>query len=116
MPTALVVEDEAVIALDLASQLQSLGFEVLGFAKTYEQALEVAERCLPDIAIVDLVLSGAAEGARLSAALRARGVRVLMVTGGADPRRGGTNQAVLTKPWGREDLILEICKLGVAAA
>ncbi len=116
MPTALIVEDEAVIALDLASEFQSLGFEVLGIAKSYEQALEIAGRGTPDVAIVDLVLNGSAQGRRLAEDLRARGVRVLVVTGSADLHLVGDGQACLTKPWHREDLIRAIGTLTALAA
>lgn len=103
MPTALIVEDEAVIALDLASVLKGLGIDILGLARSYEQAMEIAARVLPDIAVVDLVLNGASDGARIATALRARGVRVLVTSGSRRPADCG-EASFLMKPWHREDL------------
>jgi DNA-binding response OmpR family regulator len=115
MPKALIVEDEAIIALDLASELEAMGFEIVGFAKSYEGALEFAQRCPPDIAIVDLMLSGAAQGARVAQDLRARGVKVLVVSGDstAAVEDGG---ASLIKPWNRADLVKAIGALMASAA
>jgi DNA-binding response OmpR family regulator len=116
MTTALIVEDEAIIALDLAAELQSLGFDVLRAARTYDQAVAIADRKRPDLAIVDLVLNGSAEGRQLVEELRARGIRVLVVTGSADPLPVGDGQASLTKPWHRKDLIRAIGTLTALAA
>jgi CheY-like chemotaxis protein len=116
MTTALIVEDEAVIALDLAFELESLGFDVLGIARTYTQALDIADRNRPDLAIVDLVLNGSAQGRQLVEELRAREIRVLVVTGTRDPHAVDDGQACLTKPWHREDLIRAIGTLTALAA
>jgi DNA-binding response OmpR family regulator len=115
MPKALIVEDEAIIALDLASELEGMGFEIVGFAKSYEGALEFAQRCSPDIAIVDLMLSGAAQGARVAQDLRARGVKVLVVSGDSTAvfEDGG---ASLIKPWHRADLVKAIGTLAASDA
>jgi CheY-like chemotaxis protein len=104
MPTALIVEDEAIIALDLASELRALGLDILGLAKTYEQAMEIAARTLPDIAIVDLVLNGMSHGAKIATVLRARGVRVLITSGSEHPP-AHADMAFLPKPWGRDELV-----------
>jgi DNA-binding response OmpR family regulator len=111
MATALIVEDEAIIALDLAAELHALGLNILGLARTYEQAMEIAGRTLPDIAIVDLMLNGVAHGARIARDLGARGVRVLVVSGGERPQDCG-NVTFVSKPWNRNDLT---CALGLAA-
>jgi CheY-like chemotaxis protein len=104
MPIALIVEDEAIIAMDLATELQDLGVDVAGVAKTYEQALELAGRAVPDLAVVDIVLNGAAHGMRIAEALVARGVKVLMISGSMDMRHRPKDLAFLSKPWNRDDL------------
>ena len=114
MPTALIVEDEAVIALDLASELETLGLDILGLAKTYDQAMEILARALPDIAVVDLVLNGVAHGARIAAFLRARGVRVL-ITSGAERMPEHAGSIFLAKPWDRDDLMRALGMLPEAA-
>jgi CheY-like chemotaxis protein len=114
MPTALIVEDEAVIALDLAPELTALGLDILGFARSYDQAMEMAGRVLPDIAVVDLVLNGLAHGARVARELGARGVRILIVSGSErSPDLGDV--AFLSKPWRRDDLARALDVLPEAA-
>lgn len=114
MPTALIVEEEAIIALDIAAELSARGLDIIGMAKTYDQAMEIAARILPDIAVVDLVLNGVSHGAQIAAALRARGVRVLITSGSEHaPAHAGT--AFLPKPWGSEDLTRALDRLPATA-
>ena len=51
----LIVEDEAIIAADLESRLQSLGYKVCGQAITSEKALELVEQHQPDLVILEIV-------------------------------------------------------------
>lgn len=44
----LVVEDEAVVALDLRKRLTSLGYDVVDVAARGETAVEIAKRRRPD--------------------------------------------------------------------
>jgi DNA-binding response OmpR family regulator len=77
----LVVEDEALIALDLMEVLTEAGFEVCGLAATEHRAVELARLHRPALAVVDMRL---AEGSGLAAALqmhRECGTRVLFATG-----------------------------------
>jgi AmiR/NasT family two-component response regulator len=46
----LVVEDEAMLALDIANQLSDGGFEVVGPATSVAKALELVERTGCDLA------------------------------------------------------------------
>jgi DNA-binding response OmpR family regulator len=114
MAAVLIVEDEAVIALDLAWELKALGLDILGLARNYEQAMEIAGRMLPDIAIVDLILNGAADGARIAKTLMAKGVRVLVTSGGERSSDYG-EATFLAKPWTREDLLRGLGMLPEAA-
>ncbi len=50
----LVAEDEHLIAVDLANQLQALGFEVIGPAANGAQAIELAKVHQPDLALLDI--------------------------------------------------------------
>jgi PAS domain S-box-containing protein len=55
----LVVEDEALIALELCDALSKLGWEVAGPASSIEEAVQIlANAPLPDIAILDVNLGG----------------------------------------------------------
>jgi DNA-binding response OmpR family regulator len=115
MLKAVIVEDEALIALDLEAELQGFGIDVLGMARTADEALELARRCRPDLAIVDLMLNGRAKGAQIADALRAQGAKVLMVTGADAAQARANGHAFLSKPWNRDDLARAIGALTAPA-
>ncbi len=54
----LVVEDEFLIAMDLALLLQEHGWRVLGPAATVAEALRLLQGGTPDVALLDLNLRG----------------------------------------------------------
>ncbi len=58
----LIVEDDAIIALSLRSDLQREGFEVCGMAPTGERALAMAGEYLPDVVLMDVGLRGDMDG------------------------------------------------------
>ncbi|MCV2355834.1 response regulator [Paucibacter sp. B2R-40] len=66
----LVVEDEAIIARDIAMQLQALGYTVLGPAASGEQALALAAGMQPDLVLMDVHLAGAMDGISAAQVLR----------------------------------------------
>lgn len=115
MSTALIIEDEALIALDLQTELQGLGIDVLGIARTGAEALALLRAGDPDIAIVDLMLNGDASGGPLADTLSARGVRVLIVSGGDARQAAQGGHPFLSKPWTRDDLNREIDALTAPA-
>jgi DNA-binding NarL/FixJ family response regulator len=78
----LIVEDDALIAMDMAGLVEDLGHEVLATAPAAETALALARADRPDIALVDIRLAGKADGGELAAWLyRDLGVRSLFVSG-----------------------------------
>jgi PAS domain S-box-containing protein/putative nucleotidyltransferase with HDIG domain len=54
----LVVEDEAIVALGIQSNLERLGYEVAGRAGTGHEALALAEAARPDLVLMDVMLEG----------------------------------------------------------
>ena len=70
-PRILVVEDEAIVARDIAQQLGALGYESAGIAATAHEALRLVEQTTPDLVLMDIQLGGAADG--ISAAEEIRG-------------------------------------------
>ncbi len=58
----LVVEDEAIIARDIAMQLRELGFTALGPASSGEQAISMAADLRPDLVLMDVHLAGKMDG------------------------------------------------------
>jgi DNA-binding response OmpR family regulator len=76
----MIVEDEALIAFDLSDLFSDAGFEVSGPFSACAQALEALETGVPDVAVLDAVLS---DGSCLELAreLRKRGVPFLIYSG-----------------------------------
>jgi CheY-like chemotaxis protein len=74
-PTAktriLIVEDEAIVACDLQSRLESFGYEVVGIAVSGEQAVRLAAETSPDLALMDIQLRGQRDGIQVAEKLRA---------------------------------------------
>ncbi len=62
----LVVEDEIIIADNICDTLNVLGYEALEPAISYTEAIESIERDVPDIAILDIQLSGKKTGIDLA--------------------------------------------------
>jgi signal transduction histidine kinase len=58
----LVVEDEAIVAADLANKLEQMGYRVIGSAASGEQAIAMAAEQRPDMVLMDIRLSGALDG------------------------------------------------------
>ena len=58
----LLVEDEAIIAIDVARRLRRLGYTVLDPVRTGEAAIEVATNKKPDLVLMDIHLEGEMDG------------------------------------------------------
>lgn len=66
----LIVEDDHIVASDLRATMERLGHTVSGPAITGEGALALARKRRPDLALVDIRLSGELDGSALAEALR----------------------------------------------
>jgi len=78
----MVVEDDALIALDIVGLLEDMGHEVVAEAADANQAWALAEDGRPDIALVDIRLARGADGGVLARKLYDNlGVRSLFVSG-----------------------------------
>lgn len=57
-----MVEDEAIVALDLSMKLEELGFQVCGSVPSGEAALETLSEIVPDLIFMDIRLQGDLDG------------------------------------------------------
>jgi AmiR/NasT family two-component response regulator/DNA-binding PadR family transcriptional regulator len=62
MSKILVVDDEAIITMELEEQLHAMGYSVVGMASSGEMAVENARRLLPDLILMDIVMPGRLNG------------------------------------------------------
>jgi signal transduction histidine kinase len=82
----LIVEDEAIVAADLANKLENLGYRVSGSVPSGEQAMAVAGEYRPDIVLMDIRLSGYLDGIETAEHMRREhGIPVVYVTAHSDP-------------------------------
>src|SRR5208283_4464304 len=58
----LIVEDESLTAMALRLHLQGMGYEVLDFSATGEEAVQRARMERPDIVFMDVSLAGKMDG------------------------------------------------------
>jgi CheY-like chemotaxis protein len=62
MSKILVVDDEAIISMQLERRLSAMGYTVAGMAASGEDAVELARRILPDLVLMDIVMPGKMNG------------------------------------------------------
>lgn len=84
-PKILIVEDESIVALDIASMVEELDYEVCGLAYSGEEALKIAEAAFPDIVLMDIGLQGEVDGLTVAEQLKERyQTAVVFLTGYTD--------------------------------
>lgn len=81
-----IVEDESIVAADLAQVLTGLGYEVAGTAVSGPQALTAINSHPPDLVLMDIVLQGPMDGIETATHIRARhDVPIVYLTAYSDP-------------------------------
>jgi PAS domain S-box-containing protein len=97
--TVLIVEDEGVVAEDLARKLERLGYEIAGSAARGDEAVALACRLRPDLVLMDIWLEGAMDGIQATEAIRHQyDVPVVYLTAHSDTAT--LSRAKLTGPFG----------------
>ena len=97
----LIIEDEALVALELQFVLEDLGHEVVGVAADSRQAEDIIKTADVDLALVDIHLSDGPTGIELGRHLgQDHRVAVLFMTGNPGMVRNGVagTIGVLSKP------------------
>lgn len=106
----IVVEDEALLRLELSDILEECGAHVVGTAAHVGSALPLVEGCEFDIALLDVNLGGE-EINPVVAAVERRGAPFLFLTGyGSTALRGLPPVLVVEKPYDRRRLVEAIVR------
>ncbi len=102
----LIVEDEAIVAMEIEQILTCAGYHVIGVADHQHEALAITTAAKPDIALVDVRLADGESGLDVARALKQRGVPAMFLTGTC-PRNDGTGIALacLHKPFSDRGLL-----------
>lgn len=102
-PGILIVEDEVIVALDIQSSLERIGYHDIRIASDGVQALEMVEEHAPDLVLMDILLKGAgtdsADGVSIAMTINERrDIPIIYITAYADDTT--LHRAKLTQPYG----------------
>lgn len=82
----LIVEDEPLIAMDVEMVFEEAGHEIVGIARTTDQAVDMARARAPSLVILDLRLANGASGIDAARRIRAfSSVAIAFASGNLDP-------------------------------
>jgi two-component system, cell cycle sensor histidine kinase and response regulator CckA len=110
----LIVEDEAVIAMDLQGLLEQLGYRAPTIAADADEALAAAAAARPDLVLLDINLGGGRDGISVAEELRRRWeLPVIFLTAHADAATVSRAKAVqpyhyLLKPFAERELAIAV--------
>jgi two-component system cell cycle sensor histidine kinase/response regulator CckA len=95
----LVVEDQALIGLDLERRLIRAGYDVVGIADNFDDAVELFKETLPDLVLMDIFIRGSIDGIETARAIgKISDVPVVFLTAYADDDT--VRRAAETSPYG----------------
>ncbi|MCE1165047.1 MAG: response regulator [Bacteroidetes bacterium] len=95
----LIVEDEQIIAEDIAYRLNALGYEVADKVATGHEAVEKAGTLSPDLILMDIVLKGTIDGIQAHEMIKEKyDIPVIFLTSFSDETT--FSRAKMTQPFG----------------
>lgn len=94
-----IVEDEAIVALDIKNRLVAMGYDVPGISGSAEDAIEQIRIHQPDIVLMDIVLKGEMDGITAAGIIREEmGIPIIYLTAYAEEKM--ISRAKETEPYG----------------
>lgn len=108
MLKVLIAEDDLMIADMTEAFLEESGYEVCGIARTVAHAVEIAQACKPDLALLDIRLAEGGLGTQIAARLAPfLGLGILYASGNTMQAMltAADGHAYLTKPYTSGDLL-----------
>ena len=110
----LIVEDEAIVAADLADKLERAGYAISGTVSQGEHAVRMVKQNRPDLILMDIRLAGPLDGIEVAESLKSStDVPVVFLTAHSDDetiRRAGLTDpfGYILKPFVERDLTTQI--------
>ncbi|RTL59021.1 MAG: response regulator [Sphingobacteriales bacterium] len=98
MNEILIVEDEFIVANDLRIILEKAGYSISGIAASVKEALEMLEKRVPDLVVLDIYLQGDLTGIDLAMQLREKNIAFVYLS--ANSNQSVLEKAKLTQPYG----------------
>lgn len=117
MKKILIVEDEAIVAMENKMNLTKAGFLVVGSVSSAEDALLKIAETLPDLILMDIKLKGDLNGIDAVSIIREKhDIPVVFLTGNSDNKtqllmKEIPNTTYLLKPVLTNDLITSVHKM-----
>jgi PAS domain S-box-containing protein len=94
----LIVEDEALVALQLQRTLVNAGYQVLDSVASGEDAIDKAIQLHPDLVLMDILLAGKMDGVQAAAQIRAQlDIPIVYLSAHAEDER--VRQSIFTEPY-----------------
>ena len=100
IPCVLLVEDDFLVGMEMETGLEDAGYDVAGIAATAEEAVELAARRRPALAVMDIRLAGDRDG--IDAALeiyRTLGIRSIFASAHGDSQTRARAAAARPLGW-----------------
>lgn len=86
----LIIEDDTLLAMSAELLLSDVVKAVVGIAATADDAVDIARRLRPDIALIDVTLAGRTDGVDAARVIGGElGIPCLFVTARVDPKSRG---------------------------
>ncbi len=94
-----LIEDEAIVALDLKTNLERIGYSVIGSVPSGEEALNLLDKLKPDLIITDIKLQGDLDGIDVAEILNKKyGIPFIILSAYSD--EGIIERAKHVEPYG----------------
>ena len=112
-PKIMIVEDENIIALDIRSMLEDLGYLVSDIVSSGEESIQRASKKKPDLVLMDVKLKGSIDGVSAGEEIfRQFRIPIVYLTAYSDQatikringRKNGNSPAVINKPFDEGEL------------
>jgi len=109
----LIVEDENIIALDIRSMLEDLGYMVSDVVSSGEESIEKASKTRPDLILMDIKLKGNLDGITAGEVIiKQFCIPIVYLTAYSDHNtlqringgKNGDHSAVINKPFDENEL------------
>jgi PAS domain S-box-containing protein len=97
--TILIVEDERIVAMDIARGLKSVGYEVAGIVASGKEAIDLVEQNPPDLILMDIRIKGDIDGIQTAEIIQSlHDIPIVYLTAFADDDT--LSRARITAPYG----------------
>jgi CheY-like chemotaxis protein len=112
----LIVEDEALVAMELRGLLEEAGYEIVGWASSAPAAVAESRRFAPDLVLMDITLEEGGDGVAAADRIRQElGIPSVFVSANSDratiERARNVGVAYVRKPYDSQQLLTTVASV-----